>query len=69
MRNPTPFLAAGALAVLALFASVYVVNESQTAIVLNLGKVVRSDVAPGLHFKVPCLQPQTGVSFQCLAAS
>lgn len=56
MRNPIPFLAAGALAVLALFASVYVVNESQTAIVLNLGKVVRSDVAPGLHFKVPFVE-------------
>ncbi len=56
MRNPTPFLAAGALAVVALFASVYVVNESQTAIVLNLGKVVRSDVAPGLHFKVPLVE-------------
>ncbi|MFM6987565.1 MAG: protease modulator HflC [Arenimonas sp.] len=56
MRNPTPFLAAGAIAVLALFASVYVVNESQTAIVLNLGKVVRSDVPPGLHFKVPFVE-------------
>lgn len=56
MRNPTPFLAAGALAVLALFASVYVVNESQTAIVLNLGKVVRNDVPPGLHFKVPFVE-------------
>ncbi len=56
MRNPTPFLAAGALAVLSLFASVYVVNESQTAIVLNLGKVVRSDVPPGLHFKVPFVE-------------
>lgn len=56
MRNPIPFLAAGALAVLALFASVYVVNESQTAIVLNLGKVVRNDVPPGLHFKVPFVE-------------
>ena len=56
MRNPTPFLAAGALAVVALFASVYVVNESQTAIVLNLGKVVRNDVPPGLHFKVPFVE-------------
>ncbi|MCC6756975.1 MAG: protease modulator HflC [Arenimonas sp.] len=56
MRNPIPFLAAGAIAVLALFASVYMVNESQTAIVLNLGKVVRSDVPPGLHFKVPFVE-------------
>lgn len=56
MRNPIPFLAAGTISVLALFASVYMVNESQTAIVLNLGKVVRSDVPPGLHFKVPFVE-------------
>ena len=28
----------------------YIVSEGQSAIVLNLGKVVRSDVGPGLHF-------------------
>ena len=39
-----------------LFTSVYVVNESQTAIVLNLGKVVRSNIQPGLHFKVPFVE-------------
>ena len=32
---------------LALIGSVYVVTEGQSAIVLNLGKVVRSDVGPG----------------------
>lgn len=36
--------------------SVYVVNESQTAIVLNLGKVVRSGIEPGLHFKLPLVE-------------
>ena len=36
--------------------SVYQVNESQTAIVLNLGKVVRSDIEPGLHFKLPLVE-------------
>ena len=36
--------------------SVYVVNESQTAIVLNLGKVVRSGIEPGLHFKWPLVE-------------
>ncbi|MFL6593159.1 MAG: protease modulator HflC [Luteimonas sp.] len=41
---------------LALMGSVYVVSEGQTAIVLNLGKVVRSDVGPGLHFKVPFVE-------------
>jgi membrane protease subunit HflC len=42
--------------ILTLFGSVYIVNESQTAIVLNLGKVVRSDIKPGLHFKVPFVE-------------
>ena len=42
--------------VLALFGSMYVVSEGQSAIVLNLGKVVRSDVGPGLHFKIPFVE-------------
>jgi len=41
---------------LALMGSVYVVSEGQSAIVLNLGKVVRSDVGPGLHFKIPFVE-------------
>lgn len=40
----------------ALFGSVYVVSEGQTAIVLNLGKVVRSEIGPGLHFKLPLIE-------------
>jgi membrane protease subunit HflC len=43
-------------ALLALLGSVYVVNEGHTAIVLNLGRVVRTDVGPGLHFKVPLVE-------------
>ena len=43
-------------ALLALFGSTYVVNEGHVAIVLNLGKVVRSDVGPGLHFKWPLVE-------------
>jgi membrane protease subunit HflC len=39
-----------------LFGSVYVVHEGQSAIVLNLGKVVRTDIGPGLHFKVPLIE-------------
>ena len=46
-----------ALAVLLLLmGSVFVVREGQTAIVLNLGKVVRADLDPGLHFKVPLIE-------------
>ncbi len=41
---------------LALLGSVYVVSEGQTAIVLNLGRVTRSDVGPGLHFKWPLVE-------------
>jgi modulator of FtsH protease HflC len=39
-----------------LFGSVYVVSEGRSAIVLNLGRVVRSDIGPGLHFKIPLIE-------------
>jgi modulator of FtsH protease HflC len=56
MRNPTPWIL-GALAVLLLaMSSVFVVSEAQTAIVLNLGKIVRTDLQPGLHFKLPLVE-------------
>lgn len=47
------------IAIVALFAamgSVFIVNEGQTAIVLNLGKVARADLKPGLHFKWPLVE-------------
>ena len=56
MRNPTSIMLAVFGVILTLLGSVYIVNESQTAIVLNLGKVVRSDIKPGLHFKVPFVE-------------
>lgn len=43
-------------ALLAAMGSFYVVNEGQTAIVLNLGRVVRSDIGPGPHFKIPIIE-------------
>lgn len=56
MRNLTAYLIGGFVAAVLLLSSVFIVNESQTAIVLNLGKVVRSDLKPGLHFKVPLIE-------------
>lgn len=56
MRTPTGLLLAIAAALFVLFSSVFIVNESQTALVLNLGKVVRSDLEPGLHFKWPLVE-------------
>jgi len=48
-----PLLAA---VLLALLGSVYVVNAGHTGMVLNLGRVVRTDVGPGLHFKWPLIE-------------
>jgi membrane protease subunit HflC len=55
MNRRLPAVALVVLA-LALFGSMYVVREGQAAIVLNLGKVVRTDIAPGLHFKWPLVE-------------
>ena len=48
-----PILAA---VLLGLLGSVYVVSEGQTAIVLKLGRIVRTDITPGLHFKIPLVE-------------
>ena len=56
MRNMTTLMVLGALAIFAAMGSMFIVNESQTAIVLNLGKIVRSNLQPGLHFKVPMVE-------------
>jgi len=56
MRNPTAILVLVATALLLLLSSTFVVNESQTAIVLRLGKIVRSNLQPGLHFKTPLME-------------
>src|SRR5690606_31630405 len=44
------------LAVLLLLGSMFVVREGETALVLNLGRVARTDLAPGLHFKIPLVE-------------
>jgi membrane protease subunit HflC len=56
MRTPTTIALLVATALLLLLGSTFVVNESQTAIVLNLGKIVRTDLQPGLHFKWPLIE-------------
>jgi modulator of FtsH protease HflC len=50
------WLIAAVAALLLLMGSVYTVSEGQGAIVLNLGRVVRSDLGPGLHFKWPLVE-------------
>ncbi|MCC8362167.1 protease modulator HflC [Lysobacter sp. A6] len=55
MRFPV-WIAGAVAALLLLLGSVYTVKEGEGAIVLNLGRVVRTDVGPGLHFKWPLIE-------------
>ena len=50
------WMTAAVAALLLLASSVFVIAEGQTALVLNLGKVVRADLKPGLHFKLPLVE-------------
>lgn len=46
----------GALLVIILFIlpnSIYVISETERGVLLKFGEVVRGDLEPGLHFKVP----------------
>ena len=36
--------------------SMYIVQESQVAVRFQIGRMVESDIQPGLHFKVPLIQ-------------
>ena len=56
MNRFPAWMAAAVAALLLLLGSVFVVSEGQAAIVLNLGKVVRTDIGPGLHFKLPLIE-------------
>lgn len=47
------WIAAVVAVLLGLMGSTYVVREGQVGMVLNLGRVARTGVGPGLHFKVP----------------
>ena len=55
MRNSL-FIGLAVAVLLGLLGSVYVVREDQTGMVLNLGRVVRADIKPGLHFKLPLVE-------------
>ena len=50
------WLAIAVAILLALMGSTYVVREGQVAMVLNLGRVARTGIDPGLHFKWPLVE-------------
>ena len=58
MRFPAWIALAVAL-LLGLMGSVFVVREGHSAIVFRLGTIVRTDIGPGLHFKVPLVENAT----------
>jgi membrane protease subunit HflC len=45
-----------AVVLVILLGSVYVVREGQSGLVLNLGRIARTDIGPGLHFKIPLIE-------------
>lgn len=45
-----------AAVVLLAFSSIFKVNEGQTAILLQFGRIIESGLKPGLHFKLPFVQ-------------
>lgn len=51
--NRTALLILSVLVAVLLLTSAFQVNETEYAIKFQLGRIVRSDYEPGLHFKVP----------------
>ncbi|HET6592360.1 MAG TPA: protease modulator HflC [Xanthomonadales bacterium] len=52
MRRPILLIFVMALAVLGI-SSVFIVSETEYAIKFQLGRIVRADYEPGIHFKLP----------------
>ena len=56
MDKMTKWFVGAAIGLFIIMSSLYTVRENETAIVLNLGKVVRTGMKPGLHFKMPLVE-------------
>jgi membrane protease subunit HflC len=50
------WIVAGVAIALLLAGSVYIVNENQVALLFQFGRIVRTDIQPGLHFKIPLME-------------
>lgn len=55
-RDLVSVLIAGLLGLILLLGSVYAVDQRQSAVVFQLGEVVKTVEEPGLHFKLPLVQ-------------
>ncbi|OIR11145.1 modulator of FtsH protease HflC [mine drainage metagenome] len=54
--NTTNFLVGAVVALILASMSIFIVDQRQTAIVFQLGEVMRVETSPGIKFKVPLLQ-------------
>jgi len=54
MKNSGIFVAV--LALFLLTSSVYVIREDQVGVLFQLGRIAKSDIGPGVHFKLPLIQ-------------
>ncbi len=54
MRNAIVIFAL--FAVLLLSGAVFVVREDQVGVLFQLGRIVKTDIEPGVHFKIPLVQ-------------
>jgi len=50
------WLLLGAAALMLLASAAYIVNEGEVGVLFQFGRIVRSDIPPGLHFKLPIAQ-------------
>ena len=57
MTNGTSLAGIFLLALLSFLGvnAIFVVSEFERAVLLEFGKVVRADIKPGLHFKLPSI--------------
>ncbi len=54
MSNKSLFaLIGGVVAALLLWSSLYIVSQTEKAVLLQFGRIVEANVQPGLHFKIP----------------
>lgn len=56
MKSKIVLLIIGFILVLGLWQSVFIVDQTEKALVLELGKPVSKALGPGLHFKLPFIQ-------------
>ncbi|MDD4965128.1 MAG: protease modulator HflC [Gallionella sp.] len=56
MKQYTNWLVLGVVALIAVNSTFFVVDQRQTALVFQLGKVMRVETTPGLKWKIPFLQ-------------